>query len=1023
MTRPSRENRPTAAQMRVILANDGHLLVGAGAGSGKTSTVVQKLCYLLGAPITDSNGVEHRCATPIGLHQIAAITYTNQAAADLKRKLRAGLRVSGLRQEATDVDTARIGTIHGFCGDILRDFSLRAGMAPSQRILGDGESASVMADAARAALHSAAEREMPGLASLLSGRKLGSVLACLVRLASDTTQLALWEANAAMLREHECTLLKLARNVTTLRDQELDRLGALDFDRMITATRDLLRDDASVRHAVQRTMSLLVVDEFQDVDPAQRDIAMCLGGMGYTDPKPARVMFVGDPKQSIYRFRRADVSLWNDVQRRFAVNGAGTVLQLSDNFRSKRGILALVDDLVGSRIDRPVHDDGNRRAFEVDYAKLDACGEHADGDECVELLLVPAGDDGKPRKAEEVRLLEASGIAARIAALVNDGAKYGDIALLLGGWGALGTYEQALRDAGIPTYALRSQGFQEAREVLDCVLALRAIRDQRDDVAVVGFLKGPFVGVRDDTLVALAQAKHAGGVAAAMGSEAREASLLEWARGILTRFGALRDRIPVHELLMRLVEESGFLVSLSLDTERGLQAVANIRKLIRMARNAPEISLGEFLRDFTDLRLREDRIGEERLYRERADVITITSVHSAKGLEWPVVFWCDLVRTPPVEKDELLCGRDTFRLRTVKELDGSGKEIPDPEHDALKADLQLERNAESYRLWYVASTRPQQLLVLSGIPLGAVKNEPASVAGLVRTRFASELLGPVLPERITYRHEDETRYQLVVRLAPSSLPEPTAVSGASADVDICVPPEHVDAVTGRTRLSATQLTVFRRDPSRWWQQYVFGFDPSAVAAPSSTGANRAETGPHGGMRTGSVAHAVLERHNYELADIAELIEAAIAEHDGDAPDASTSDGAVYRTRIRELVERAANHPEWKAVAAEPSARHELAFTRILAGGGTIEGSLDLAAVTTDGVRILDAKTGGSHDHAALARRYAVQGATYTEAVGAITGRPATFALLLAVSGETVEVPADASISADEIVGRLREHRP
>src|SRR5690349_20740327 len=98
--------------------------------------------------------------------------------------------------------------------------------------------------------------------------------------------------------------------------------------------------------------------------------------------------------------------------------------------------------------------------------------------------------------------------------------------------------------------------------------------------------------------------------------------------------------------------------------------------------------------------------------------------------------------------------------------------------------------------------------------------------------------------------------------------------------------------------------VFDRDPSRWWRQYVFGFDPARVAhdAPAS-GENSGAS-----ARSGSVVHAVLERYEYELGDIAELVESAIAEHDSDAPEASSGDGQAYRARIRELVERAVSHP-------------------------------------------------------------------------------------------------------------------
>jgi ATP-dependent exoDNAse (exonuclease V) beta subunit len=763
--------RLTAAQQRTVFTNDTNLLVGAGAGSGKTTTVVQKLCYLLGAPMTDSAGWERRIGAPLAMSEIAAITYTNQAAADLKRKLRGALARAGLRDAAAETDAARIGTIHSFCGDILREFALRAGLPPAYRVLTEGEALALAGEAARRALHRTAERGMMAeLGALVAGRRLSDVLSCIVRIARDANRLATWEANGELLRPHERTLLLLARDAADLHTAELERRGALDFDRMITATRDLLRDDMSVRRAVQRELRVLVVDEFQDVDPAQRDMVMLLAGHADDDPTPTRIVLVGDPKQSIYRFRGADVSLWSDVARQFQQEGLGARVELADNFRSKRGILTMVDSLIGTRLDRPAHQDGARRAFEVDYAPLVASGANCDGDECVELLLVPSSDSGKPRPVGEVRGLEAAAIAARVAELAAAGTPYGDIALLLTSWSDAETYEEAMRSLGIPTYALRASGFWETREVVDCVLALRAIRDRGDDVALVGFLKGPLVGVRDETLLAMAVARDARGLAGALRTEPRERELLDRAIEQLDRFSALRDRMPVHELLQRLLFDTGFLAYLALDAERGLQAIANVRKLLRLAARTADISLGEFLRSVAETRERGDKEGEERLFRERADAVTITSVHSAKGLEWPVVFWCDLVREARVESEALLCGRELFRLREVDVLDADGEPVDDVRHTELREELRLEALAESYRLWYVASTRPQRLLVLSGVPLGAMLKPPRSVAGLIREHFGEELLAEPTPHAIRYAGASGEGFNLVIRTA-ATLPQ------------------------------------------------------------------------------------------------------------------------------------------------------------------------------------------------------------------------------------------------------------
>ncbi len=1030
----ARDTTPTPAQARVIFGAERHLLVGAGAGSGKTTTVVQALCYQLGAPVRDSDGMVRTHPSPLALDDLAAITYTNQAAADLKRKLRAALVAGGLRDVAMDVDAARIGTIHGFCGDLLRDHALRAGVAPGLRIVDEAEADVIGTDCATRVVRRAVEAgvtsgDVAGLGELLAGRRLTDVIGWVATLSADADRLARWGERADDLRPHERALLVLAQRALAERVDVLAAEGLLDFDRMIVATRDLLRAHADVRRAVQRQLRLLVIDEFQDVDPAQRDIAELLGGLRADDPQPTRLLLVGDPKQSIFSFRRADVTVWNGLAERFGREEGTARSDLTENFRSRRGILAFVDDVIGTAMDEPVDESGERQPFEVDYAPLEARA-FSEADDvaagpCVELLCIAAADNGKPLGADDARAVEAAAVAARIRELHADGVGFGDIALVLVGWGAVDTYQGALRAAGIPTYALRQDGFWDAREVLDCLLALRAIRDPRDDVAMVGLLKGPFVGVRDDTLLALSEARGSGRLVEALGVVPHEAPLLARARALLDRFGALRDRVPVHVLLARLVEETGFVAALAHDPEGGPQAVANVRKLLRLASVAPDQSLGEFLRTAAETRDRGVREGAERLYRERSDVVTITSVHSAKGLEWPVVFWCDLLRQPPGESDRLRLGRELFRLKAVDEEDESGR---DPEHDALVEAVQRESRAERLRLWYVAATRPRHRLVLSGVPLGA-RRENGAPADLVLRHFGEEIAAAVSSGEsaftLPYAGRDGTAHRLAVRVAGPSADRGAAVQDAAPRAVVVPllahPPAPIVVSRGRTRLSATQLSTFAADDARWWRRYVFGFE--ADGGGGAAGGNGGTDGVPGTdpRLTGDIAHDVLERYGFESDDIGELVEGAIVRHDPDAPDGDTPAGADYRARLRALVEAAVGHPAWRALAAEPSARRELRFTWLLGDDGTVEGAFDLAAVRDGTSVLLDVKTGAAAaDGDTLAARYAVQGATYVQAAMALAGgRPATFALLRLPDGGVVPVGAEQLPDVRAIVRRLR----
>ena len=989
----------TPKQGKVVTVEAGHVLVDAGAGSGKTTTVVQMLCHQIGIEVMVDGKALEPVSTPLTLGQIAAITYTNQSAADLKRKLRAALRAGGGRDLAADVDVARIGTIHGFCADLLRDFALRAGVRPGRAVRDAGEAQVLLRECAHNALLQAIEAmDVDGLEQLLSGRKFKQITAWVTEAALDSDRLLAWETGRSAMRPHEGALLTIATRAAHLHRDRLVRDGALDFDQMLVASRDLLRDSA-VRSAVQQRMRLLVVDEFQDVDPVQKDIAFLLGGIDCEDRHPTRLILIGDPKQSIFRFRRADVALWNEVKDRFGA-GDGVVLPLPENFRSKAAILGMVDCVVGAVMAAPVSDDGVRRPFEVEYVPIEARAKHADGDHAVEFIVIPADADGKALNSARVREAEATAVAQRIRELCEEGTPYGDMAMLLVGWGAVDDYERALSQAGIPVYVLRSEGFWQTREVLDCVLALRAIRSPLDDVAVVGFLKSPFVGVRDDTLLALARESSGNGIASALSKVACERQLLERASRLLMEFGVLRDRVSAHDLLQRLLDSSGYLAAVAL-TEAGQQGVANIRKLLRIAAAAPDQSLGELLRTWAEEREREDRVAPERLYRERSNVVTITSVHSAKGLEWPVVFWCDLVREVPSEKGKLLAGSKLFRLQDESLLDHKGKPC-DPEFAELREALRLEQKAESYRLWYVASTRAQQRLILSGIPLGELHRSALSPARMLREKFSTLDSGQV----VEYAAHDGTVYHAKVLPLVAAA---AAVQVPRVEPQLPLPPAPMESPRVSARLSASQLMAFSYDPGTWWAQHVRQFDGDPTGQHHRSRAKA--------IATGLVIHEVLKGLGLDAVVEEALLERAIIKWDKDAPAPTSIDGAAYRAQVRAGVSGASGSPAWVGVASLPSARRELSFTRVLPDGTALNGSFDLVARSGDRAQIVDVKSTAAGEMVST-ERYAVQGAIYADAVRAITGLDeVSFTVLAVPSGAVTSVPLTAKV--EQLVAQIR----
>ncbi|HEX9107320.1 MAG TPA: PD-(D/E)XK nuclease family protein, partial [Longimicrobiales bacterium] len=794
----------------------------------------------------------------------------------------------------------------------------------------------------------------------------------------------------------ESGVLALARLAQRRLEERLEQLGAVDFDRMIAWTRDLL-DEPSVCDALRRRIRVLIIDEFQDTDPQQKEIAYRLGDPASGRADSTRLVLVGDPKQSIYRFRSADVTVWNAVARDFEEGGQGRVLPLSQNRRSLPAILAFVDATVGRELARPVAGEA-LQAFEVPPQPLTAVREASDAP-AVELLVTPATADGKPQKAETGRRVEAEGVAWRMRRLHDEeGYDWQDMALLLGSWSDMPLYESAMRRRGIPCYPLLSDGFYGRSEITDIIVALEAVRDPTDDRALFGFLRGPFVGVSDETLLRMAIQirtpywRRIGEV------ETPEAEVLRRGAALLDRYARLRDRVPEASLDEGLLHESGYLAHLALLGDDGQQAIANVRRFLDLARAAQEATLGEVLRRIGEERARGDRVAQARLHGEKDDVVLITSVHSAKGLEWRAVFWGDLGRQPVGDYD---CGLRIGRETIVVGDPDRRYDDQDEDWTALYDREQEERRAEAKRTWYVATTRAKDLLVLSGLPLGErprIKGSPA------------EMLLEALPAlgnavQLTYAGDDGRSHVARVRRlddavaqAEAALHAPQVVGPVGDPATLPPPVSPVLAPLGRGRHSATELMVFQRCPRRHWLRYIAGIREPAVALGGPSWKSAAVKG--------TVVHDVLE-HLREEEDADALLEDAIQRHAPDAPEEDAPEGSRYRVALRREIAHVAEHPGYRALADHPEARRELPFLFILGEGRYAEGFFDLAAPGAEGLRILDVKTGDTPVAEAV-QKYAPQRDVYTSAAAGIAGLPVSdFLFAFSHSGQVVpsELPA------------------
>lgn len=516
-------------------------------------------------------------------------------------------------------------------------------------------------------------------------------------------------------------LYRLALADYTARKEEQD---ALDFDDLERRARELLEQHPAVRARWQTELRAVLVDEFQDTNDEQRAIIYALTGLAAPDAgappaadSPA-LFVVGDGKQSIYRFRGADVSVFRAVAAQVMAQG-GQAVALDTSFRAHPPLVSWVNQVTQAVFARP----GALRPYEFPFEPLRPHRSAPPHDCCVELHIVAAAASADARRAAE-----AEALAARIAALVEgacgplvtDGAgwrtpHYGDFALLFQASTVFPFYEQALRAAGIPYLTTAGRGYYGRKEVVDLINLLRVLDDPADELALVGVLRSPLFAIDDGAILRLRLANsHSLWQALDAAPNDCAAAPLEFARATLRELHALRGRVTVVELLRAGLAATGYLATIS-SLADGDRRRVNVEKLIEAARVAGKKGLGDF-RDYLEKLLEaEPREGEAPL--EAFGSVQLMTVHRSKGLEFPIVVLPDLGRRG-VSSTAAWLARRSYGPALALRGPAGDPERPCAYHLALAEEQRMER-AERERLLYVALTRAQDYLLLSG---AAAKN-------------------------------------------------------------------------------------------------------------------------------------------------------------------------------------------------------------------------------------------------------------------------------------------------------------
>lgn len=506
------------------------------------------------------------------------------------------------------------------------------------------------------------------------------------------------------------SLMHVCQAISVAYDENLSRIGKLDFDSLIQKTHQKITADPEFCDKVASRFGHFLIDEFQDTDAVQLGIfkALC-----ESESRPS-LFVVGDPKQSIYYFRGADVEVFNNLRMQTEFD-----LKLTKNFRTVESIVSFINHFFQkSRLLSAVEKDYQAMVPERSRVK------HP----CVEFLMPTPDTAAAKTNAKQSRNDEAALLADKLAYLCGeDGpnivydesiqgyrkARYGDCALLFRVASSVHKYENALRAKGIPYVLVSGSGFYERQEVLDILNVLKVALDPYNEMALLAFLRSPLAALHDESIYRMTQA---GSLCTVFSGDTifegfTQIDELASARKLMQELWNATE-YSVAQLMRHILQETQYeavLVSQYL----GIQKVSNVRKLLSIAENlGTSLTLRSFVHFLNEMRSKAVPEAEASIIPEGANAVALMTVHKSKGLEFPVVFIPDISGEKNHNTDGFYMHKDAgLSLR----MDTFDDKRPQPlVSQFIKKRIEREEQADFYRGLYVALTRAQDYLVVCG---------------------------------------------------------------------------------------------------------------------------------------------------------------------------------------------------------------------------------------------------------------------------------------------------------------------
>lgn len=1074
---------------------DVSMVVEAAAGTGKTSEVVKRILA----------AIEGGHAT---LDRIVAVTFTDAAAGELKLRIRAAIEQRRGMVASADtarrlvvaleqLEEARIGTIHGFCTELLHEYPAEAGVDPLFEVAGEDVAGLLRGiafdrwfeaqlaspgpsferivsrhtrDGPRKQLASAA-RELianrdfvapwsPQLgydraAAIATLRKrmaeLGSLsplvpryqkrladslfaiksfvaeldeLEATGRLTDDVAESRLHAFRARWNRDYRdvsartnalSEVISRRDEVTSLLDEYFREVGAtlapqlrgelqsvletfaalkqqagvLDFQDLLLFTQRLLRENGGVRLELQSRFDLVVVDEFQDTDPIQAEILLLLAAddpsvadWRSVRPAPGKLFVVGDPKQSIYRFRRADVSLYEIVKSRILDSG-GELAQLSVSFRAVPAIQAAVNAAFEPHM-------RGRTPGEPSYVPLQPFRTSATDQPAVVVLPVA----GTLTNRQGISKAEIGNRLPKLVAgfvqwlvtesgwTVDDPANAGGrvpvesrhICILLRRFksrdqDAAAPYIDALERHGIPHYLVGGRNFFERPEIGALRAVLAAIEYPDDELSVYAALRGPYIALSDAALLAYrARAHHLHPYRPV--DQALEPALQEVAEALdlLRELHRGRNRRPLAETIGEFLGLTRAHAGVAL-WQNGEQALANLARLMDIARRVEKRLVLSF-RGFVDwLEEQADAgdAGDAPVVEEGVAGVRMMTVHKAKGLEFPVVILAD-IGCNATHQYVSRWADPASGLCAVRLAECTPRELLDHEDEERQQELN-----EAVRVAYVAATRARELLVVPAVPemplagswLGSLDaaiypaedanaEQPPAGCPAVAALDVHESIGSLVTKSGMYKPQSGNHS--VVWWLPAALPKPAAARAGFRGRDLLTPSDPGADMANRREHEAWQRQRLE-DRQR-------ASEPSIRTATATSLALQKDLDVGVELQVEAVDGAAGRTHGPEFGS---LVHAVLAVTPLDADAGVVARLAVMQGRLlgrtpeeveqaTSVVERALAHPLLRRAAAADRCEREWPVAFVRDDGGLVEGIVDLAFLENGVWTVVDFKT-------------------------------------------------------------------